>query len=172
MNARAAAFALLKLVGHLRTDFGDLHPLRRIRCYIPRKWTDNGFVPTEHLFQRIRRFRPAGAGAGRVDRQFQQIAFTGVGGVGEGVKRALTAASSRLARSFFQPLRPGPRARRYCPLPGCPACLLGQPVLVDADDGFLAGVDLRLAARRRFLDAHLGQAGFDGLGHAAQLSTS
>ena len=44
---------------------------------------------------------------------------------------------------------------------------LGEAVFVHADDGFLAGVDAGLAAGGGFLDAHLGDAGFDGLGHAA-----
>ena len=42
-------------------------------------------------------------------------------------------------------------------------------ILVDADDGLGARVDPRLRARRGFLDAHLGNAGGDRLGHAAQL---
>jgi hypothetical protein len=47
--------------------------------------------------------------------------------------------------------------------------LLFEPVLVDADDGLLAGVDLGLAAGGGLLDAELGHAGLDGLGHAAEL---
>jgi hypothetical protein len=42
-------------------------------------------------------------------------------------------------------------------------------VLVDADNGLLAGVDARLRLGGRFLDAHFRNAGLDGLGHAAQL---
>ena len=38
---------------------------------------------------------------------------------------------------------------------------------VDADDHVLALVDARLTPRRGFLDAQLGNAGFDRLGHAA-----
>ncbi len=41
-------------------------------------------------------------------------------------------------------------------------------VLVDADDGLLAAVDARLRAGGGFLDAQLGDAGGDRLGHAAQ----
>ena len=40
--------------------------------------------------------------------------------------------------------------------------------LVHAHDHFLAAVDAGLAARRGLLDAHLGHAGLDRLGHAAQ----
>ena len=47
--------------------------------------------------------------------------------------------------------------------------LVGHLELVDADDGLGAGVDARLGARGRLLDAHLGDAGGDRLGHAAQL---
>ena len=47
--------------------------------------------------------------------------------------------------------------------------LVGDAVLVDADDGLRAGVDARLRARGGLLDAHLGNAGGDRLGHAAQL---
>src|SRR5262249_40566651 len=43
-----------------------------------------------------------------------------------------------------------------------------RPVLVDADNGFLAAVDARLTARGAFLDAQLGQALLDRLGHAAE----
>ena len=42
-------------------------------------------------------------------------------------------------------------------------------VLVDPDDDLLAPVDPGLAAGRALLDAQLGHAGGDGLGHAAQL---
>ena len=45
---------------------------------------------------------------------------------------------------------------------------LGEAVFVDADDGFLAGVDAGLAAGGGFLDAHFRDACFDGLGHAAE----
>ena len=44
---------------------------------------------------------------------------------------------------------------------------LGRAVFVDADDRLLAAVDARLAPRRGFLDAQLGHAGLDRLGHAA-----
>ncbi len=44
---------------------------------------------------------------------------------------------------------------------------LRQPVAVDADDHRLAGVDLGRARRGGFLDAVLGQAFGDRLGHAA-----
>ena len=47
--------------------------------------------------------------------------------------------------------------------------LVGHLELVDADDGLGAGVDARLGARGGLLDAHLGHAGGDRLGHAAQL---
>ena len=47
------------------------------------------------------------------------------------------------------------------------AVFLGQPVLVDADDHVLAGVDARLLLRRRRLDLELGPARLDGAGHAA-----
>ena len=47
--------------------------------------------------------------------------------------------------------------------------LVGDLELVDADDGLRAGVDARLRAGRGLLDAHLGNAGGDRLGHAAQL---
>ena len=40
--------------------------------------------------------------------------------------------------------------------------------LVDADDGLLARIDGGLAPGGGLLDAHLGQAGLDGLGHAAE----
>ncbi len=44
-----------------------------------------------------------------------------------------------------------------------------QPVLVDAHDHVLAAVDTGLLPGRGLLDAQLGHAGFDGLGHAAGL---
>ena len=47
--------------------------------------------------------------------------------------------------------------------------LLLQTVFVDADDLLLAGVDAGLLAGRSLLDAHLRNAGLDGLGHTAQL---
>ena len=46
--------------------------------------------------------------------------------------------------------------------------LFGGLIFVDADDDFLAGIDACLASRRRLFDAHLGNAGLDGLGHSAQ----
>ena len=44
----------------------------------------------------------------------------------------------------------------------------GRAVLVDANDRLLAGVDAGLCAGRRFFDSHLGNAGLNRLGHAAQ----
>jgi hypothetical protein len=46
------------------------------------------------------------------------------------------------------------------------AWLLGELVLVDADDHLLATIDARLALCRGLLDAHLRHARFDRLGHA------
>ena len=45
--------------------------------------------------------------------------------------------------------------------------VLVDGVAVDADDRLLAGVDAGLGAGRGLLDAHLGDAGLDRLGHAA-----
>ena len=44
---------------------------------------------------------------------------------------------------------------------------LREPVAIDADDGRFAGIDLGRARRCGFLDAMLGQAFRDGLGHGA-----
>ncbi len=43
------------------------------------------------------------------------------------------------------------------------------PVFVHADDGLAAGIDAALRGGRRLLDHALGNAGLDGLGHAAEL---
>ena len=43
-----------------------------------------------------------------------------------------------------------------------------QAEKIDTDDGFLAGINARLAAGGGFLDAQLGQASFDGFGHPAE----
>ena len=45
---------------------------------------------------------------------------------------------------------------------------VGRLVFVDADHRLHAGVDARLRLGRSFLDAQLGNAGFDRLGHAAE----
>ena len=42
-------------------------------------------------------------------------------------------------------------------------------VLVDSDHGLLAGVDPSLRSSRRFFDAHLRDAGLNGLSHPAQV---
>ena len=46
--------------------------------------------------------------------------------------------------------------------------LLVEPVLVDADDHFLAAVDRGLATRGRLFDAQLGHARLDGFRHATE----
>ena len=128
---------------------------------------DLGDMAAEHLLQRQRDLADGRAGARRADREFEQIAVA-VRGLGQRVERALDGGDVARALELLQL---GELARAHLGIVDLEhidfdICL--GLAGVDADQRLLAGIDARLRARRRFLDAHLRHALLDRRGHAAE----
>ncbi len=119
------------------------------------------------LLHGIGNFADAGLGARRLDGEVEQVAVA-ARAFGQRVERRLRRLLVALGP---QPLQLGDLLLAHglvVDLEDVDLGLVVDAVLVDADDGLLAAVDARLRARGRFLDAHLGNAGGDRLGHAAE----
>src|SRR5579875_898254 len=147
------AEALVALIGRA-VDAGDA--------------ANGGAVAGEDALERLRDLAHRGARPRRLDGELEEIARLAGGRGGEGLEgRAaarLVAARAHLAQAMDLRLAHlGVVDGEHIDL----RLLLGA-VFVDANDDLLAAVDARLAPRRRLLDAELGHARLDVLGHAAQ----
>jgi hypothetical protein len=121
----------------------------------------NTFSMASEISPTVARAR-TGAMAGR-----QQVAaaFGGLGDAGQGAARGRIVAIGFPSRSI---MRATCSSRTFRRLPARPSGFFLDLVFVDADDDIQPLVDTGLPPGRRLFDAHLGHAGFDGLGHAAQ----
>ena len=133
-------------------------------------------MPAVDLLQRVGDLADRGLGAGRVDREREQVAVEASrlpaprsADVGQRLERAAYVVVVALGA---QPLELGDLLAVDVVVVDpehVELVLGGEPVGVDADDLLGAGVDARLGAGGGLLDAHLGDALLDGLGHAAGL---
>ena len=131
-------------------------------------------MTTVDLLQCIRDLTDAGLCPGGVDREREQVVvqiaarstLCGRGEAGESCLAGLLVALGAELLELGDLL--GPHAG-VLDLEDLDLLVLFHDVLVDADDGLAAGVDTRLGAGRGLLDAQLGDALPDGLGHAAGL---
>ncbi|GAA3310010.1 hypothetical protein GCM10020295_75970 [Streptomyces cinereospinus] len=122
------------------------------------------------FFQGVGDLSDGGFGAGGVHGEFQQVAVAvAVGGAGEGVECVLAGG---LVAFRAQPSQLFDLLGAYGGVVDLQDLdlLVGRgAVLVHADHGLAAGVDAGLGAGRGLLHAQFGDAGVDGLGHAAGL---
>ena len=126
-------------------------------------------MAAERLFQRQRDLADRGAGARRADREFEQIAVA-ARGLGQRVERGLDGGDVARALELLQLGELAGAHLGIVDLQHVDLDVRLRPVGVDADQRLLAGIDARLRARRRFLDAHLRQALLDRRRHAAERS--
>ena len=167
-DAGPAALALLELIGHL-ADFLDLGAVGELAGIYAGDGVDDGLVAAGDLFNGHRNLSQTGAGAGGLHGQLQQVPLAGLHGFGDGVEALihllLAAHGAQLLQAGDLRLTDG-GVVHFQDVDGV---LVVQRQIVQTDDLLLAGVDVGLTAGGGFLDAHLGQAVVDGLGHAAQL---
>ena len=130
---------------------------------------DGGVETTGYFFNRIGNFTEGCAVMSRLYRKFKQVAvFTAFCRFGDRFQIAGNSLRITNASQFFQTFNlcitnsgivDGQYVQRI---------FLRQTVLVQADNGFLTAVDIRLTAGSAFFDAHLRQAGRNSFCHAAQ----
>ena len=125
-------------------------------------------VAAERRFQRVGNLADRGAAPHRLHRQGEQIGRVAARALGQGGKRR--AAGGLVARRAHRPETLDlPRAhRRVVDIEYLDGRVLRGAVFVDADDGFLAAVDARLARGGGLLYAPLRQAREHRFRHAAE----
>src|SRR5690606_32596890 len=132
-----------------------------------RNGADLGAVAAEHFFHGIGNLADARLGAGGLDGAVEQVGIA-LSASGERPKFrlhfllvALAAEALELSDLLFA-------HGLVVDLEDLDLGLVGDAVFVHADDGLFAAVDARLRAGGGLLDAHLRDAGRNGLRHAAQ----
>jgi hypothetical protein len=151
----------------VRLRNGIDHGIVRIfRSVNPGDALGGGHKAAEHLFHGIGYLAHGGPGTDGLDAGCQQVAafFGGLGDAVQGAARGRIVASA-LSRSIIADLVVAHLVRDFQHVH---LGIFVELVFVDADDDIQPLVDAGLFAGRRLFDAHLGHAGFDGLGHAAQ----
>ena len=166
-DARAATFAFFEGSDHL-VDLLELFVFAEFLAIDAADGADGGLMATVDLFHGVGDFPKGGAGAGGLDAPFQEVALAGFGGVGDGVQRRAYLGFIPLATDLLEPLDLGAAHGVVVDVEDLQGFFLGQAIFVAPDDGFLARIDLGLATRGGLFDAHLGEPGLDGLGHAAE----
>ena len=126
------------------------------------------FMTPEVFFQGGGDFTQGGAGLGRLDGKVKEIAFPRAGAFGQGFQRGFARGGVPFRAQFLQAGDLGFPDGGVVHFQNIDLGFLFQAVFVNADDGFLSGVNGGLAARCGFFNAHLGQPGFNGLGHASE----
>src|SRR5262245_2528820 len=166
-DARAAAVLAQEAID-LLPHRGPVGVVAEVTAIDSRDGPDLGLVATPHLLERLRDLAHRGARACRLHRELEEIPLPGF-------RAALECGQALLDLPRVARCANAPEARhlrlahgRVVDLAGVDLGLLGEAVLVHADDDVLAAIDARLPARRRLLDAQLRHAGLDGLGHASQ----
>ncbi len=148
--------------GHGRrvTHFGPVDPADR---------THLRHVSAERLLERVADLADGRLRPGRGDRQLQEVAVAGVGGLRQRLQSGLDLSGITFgAEPFELGDLCGPNLG-VLDLQHRDVLVAVGSVGVDTHDGLAAAVDASLGAGRRLLDAQLRDAGLDGLGHAALL---
>ena len=100
---------------------------------------------------------------------FQQVAVvTGFSAFGDSFQIATNSFRIADASQFFQTFNLSVTYSGVIDGENVQRIFLSQSVLVQADNGFAAGVDICLTTSGAFFDTHLRKAGGNSLGHAAQ----
>ena len=126
-----------------------------------------GRVAPPGLFERGRDLADGRPGAGRLDRQIEEVG-PAPRPLGQRPQRGPDGQGVTPGAQFGEPGDLGAADRAVVDPQGLERRLGQGPEAVDPDDGLLARVDPGLGAGRRLLDPPFGQAGLDGPGHAAQ----
>ena len=127
-------------------------------------------MATIHLLQRVADLSHGGPGPSRVYRESQQVGVFGTDGpVGACGQRFQCTPAGLVVPVGPQPFQPGDLGGPHfgvVHLQHLDALLTVHLVAVHPHHGLGAGVDAGLGAGGGLLDAHLGDSGLDGLGHA------
>lgn len=118
----------------------------------------------------VRYFADRGAGSGRRDGGFQQVALAALCDLYQGRQRLAHGSAIAAPLRFLDTSDLRFAHRAVVDLQNFDRLLGVEPVAIDADDDLVALVDGRLAARGRFLDQPFREAFRYGLGHDNPLS--
>ena len=158
-----------------RPHLGDVGRVPDLLAVHPANRTDRRRVAAEHRLHRRGDLADRGVRPGGGDRQGEQVGV-GIAGravgdeAGGGGQAGEGVVAGRLIALGPQPIELGDLLgahRRVVDLEHLDVVGDVGAEDVDADDGLAAGVDARLRPRRGLLDAQLGDAGLDRLGHPA-----
>src|SRR5665213_4076562 len=165
--ARTPAFRLLKLRSHL-LRFLELYASATLSRVDSGDGASGGLVAAPDCFQRGRDLAQSSALAGGIHRAFQQVAHAGSGTLLEMFERL----AHRICVAFA--LQLGKTAQLRFPhrivvdVENWDQRLLRRWIRIQAHNHIGSGVDAGLPACRRLFNAHLGNAGFNCLRHAAE----
>ena len=167
-DARTTTKLLGKLVGGSEREV-DLALVLVARRVGAADHAVGGLVAAVDLLEREADLADGAAGAGGVDRELEQVAGSRARGVVQGLEAHGDAGSVAAGADLGETLDLVDAHGRVVDRQHLDRRLVLQAELVDADNDLGARVDHGLAASGRLLDAELGHAALDGLGHATEL---
>ena len=167
-DTRPAAFQFFKLFSQ-RIGFFHIVIAGEFAAVYAGYGVDNRIETTGYFFDRVGDFAQGCTVAGCLYGTFQQVAvFTAFRCCGQGCQVTGNGFRIPFRAQFFQTFDLGVTNGGVIDGQYVQRVFLGQTVFVQADDGFLAAVDISLTTGRAFFDTHLRQAGSDSFGHTAQ----
>ena len=166
-DARLAALVFLEGAGHVGDAVDDGRVGPRLFAIDAANGADGRHMAVEDLLQRQRNLAHGGLGPRGLDGQRQQIAL-GAGAIAQGFQRALHGGFIALGAQAAQLFDLLGAHGGIVDLQDIDGLLALGLELVDADDGLASAVNARLRLGGGLLDAQLGNARIDGLGHAAE----
>lgn len=119
------------------------------------------------LFQRVGNLAAGGVQARRLDGKIEEVACARFRRFGQRGERGLHGTAVPRRPDFFQTGDLRFAHGMVVDFAGFHRLFLGQPVLIDANDHILSGIDTRLFLGGTFLDLEFGPAGLDSMRHAA-----
>ena len=134
----------------------------------PGNGADLGPIAAEGAFQGLGSLAHGSTRPARLDGQGQQIALAALRGQRQRRQGRLAGGFVALCAQFLEACDLGVAHGVVIDAAQARGRVLFGRVFIDPDDDFLAPIDTRLAFGGAFLDAQLGHALLDGLGHAAQ----
>ena len=167
-DTRAAAFESFEFVSQFLcfVQFGGV--IEFIGVYAG-NGVDDCIEAAGYLFNSVRDFAKGCTVMCCLNSSFQKVAvFTGFCTLGDGFQIAADSFRIADASEFFQTFDLCVTYSGVIDGENVQRIFLRQSVLVQADNGFTAGVDICLTTSGAFFDTHLRKACGDSLGHAAQ----
>src|ERR1035441_4029248 len=165
--ARTPAFRLLKLRDHL-LRFLELCASATLSRVDSGDGARGGLIAAPDFFQRGRDFTQSSALAGDIHRAFQQVAHAGSGTLLEMFERLAHSICVAFALQLGKTAQLRFPHRIVVDVEDRDQRLLRRWIHIQAHNHIGAGVDAGLPACRRLFNAHLGNAGFNCLRHAAE----